>query len=36
MTDEQLALACGLMIGALLNFIKAKRKGHGCVTLHWR
>ncbi len=23
-------------IGALVNLVKAKRKGYGCVTLHWR
>ena len=23
-------------IAALWNFLKAKREGHGCVTLHWR
>lgn len=23
-------------LSALWNFIKAKREGYGCVTLHWR
>jgi hypothetical protein len=23
-------------IGAIWHLIKAKRKGYGCVTLHWR
>ena len=23
-------------IAAMVNFIKAKREGHGCVTMHWR
>ena len=23
-------------IAALWNFLKAKRKGYGCITLHWR
>ena len=23
-------------IAAAWNYIKAKRQGHGCVTLHWR
>lgn len=24
------------LIAALWNLYKAKREGHGCVTLHWR
>ena len=24
------------LIAAIWNFFKAKRQGHGCVTIHWR